>query len=209
MARMNHNDYPALSAASLVHPVMFVVDMVNGFVRKGALADPAIAACAAPIAQLIETLDPDLWFVNDSHDEDCAEFSAFPAHCIRGSEEAQVIDELKDYPGRIIEKNAISAAAGEPYRQMLETLPERCDLIVTGCCTDLCVLQLALPLMSWIHQTNRRTCRVIVPADCVETYHSPTAHEAPFWNEAALANLAACGVEVVRSICAEPMEKKA
>lgn len=202
MARLNQSVYPPLSAGSLHAPVVFVVDMVNGFTKEGALADPAILACARPIQKLVETIHPALWFVNDSHDENSSEFASFPPHCIKGTSEALVIEELArlQQQAGVLEKNAISAAFAPGFSAMLESLPETCDLIVTGCCTDLCVLQLVLPLLSWLHQNNRQGCRVIVPADCVETYDAPGLHEAGFWNEAALANMAANGALVVGSI---------
>lgn len=206
MARLKQNLYPVLNRQELQNPVVFIVDMVNGFVKKGALADPAILACAAPMRNLVENLEAAVWFVNDCHDDDCAEFAFFPPHCIRDSEEARVIEELASVPGQTLEKNAISAAASLQYPAMLETLPEKADLIVTGCCTDLCIAQLALPLRSWLNQNGRKDCRVIVPADCVETFDSPD-HDAFFWNEAALANLAANGVLVVQGIQAAPSEE--
>lgn len=200
MARVKEQNYPVLNGSKLIDPVIFVVDMVNGFVKEGALADPAIAICSKPIETLIQKLKARVIFVNDNHEVDAAEFEKFPPHCIKGSDEASVVDELKPYVQEVLKKNCISAAAAPDFAKILESLPETCDLIVTGCCTDLCVLQLALPLQSWINQTNRKGCRVIVPVNCVETYQIPLIHEAQYWNEAALANMAANGIEVVSAI---------
>lgn len=201
MARLNHDAYPVLDHTSLVSPVVFVVDMVNGFVKEGALADPAIAKCIAPIETLLKSCTPvQTIFVNDTHEPDAAEFASFPPHCLKGSQEAQVVDELQPYVTTVLEKNAISAAMAPGFFELLANLPEKVDLIVTGCCTDLCVLQLALPLQAWINQNNRKGMRVILPVDCVETYGIPGVHEAQSWNEMALANMAANGIEVVSSI---------
>lgn len=200
MARVTNNPYKPIAKEDLHKPVLFVVDMVNGFVKEGALADPAIQSCIAPIRSLIEEVQPIVWFVNDSHEADAAEFAYFPPHCIKGTKEAEVVDELKDYVENVIEKNAISAASSKQFADMLETLEEEADLIVTGCCTDLCVLQLALPLRSWLNENNRKNSRVIVPLNCVETYDAKGVHGAEFWNEAALANLKANGIDVVDSI---------
>lgn len=79
MARLNHDAYPVLDHTSLVSPVVFVVDMVNGFVKEGALADPAIAKCIAPIETLLKSCTPvQTIFVNDTHEPDAAEFASFP-----------------------------------------------------------------------------------------------------------------------------------
>lgn len=200
MARISVEKYPILDTNELNNPILFVVDMVNGFVKEGALADSAIDACTQPIARLIDALHSRVIFVNDTHEEDAAEFESFPSHCLRGSMEAQVVDALLPNVDEVLEKNCISAAAAPGFIQILESLPKKCDLIVTGCCTDLCVLQLALPLQSWINQNNRKGCRVIVPINCVETYHLPDIHDAQFWNEAALANMKANGIVVVSEI---------
>ncbi len=197
MARISKAASPAIDASMLRNPVVFVVDMVNGFVKEGALADPAIAQIASPIRELIEKTSARVWFINDNHTKDAAEFASFPVHCLKGSEEAKVIDELADVKGNTLYKNCISAAASPQFGEMLDSLgQEPCDLIVTGCCTDLCILQLALPLQSWINQKNRKDTRVIVLEDCVETYHIGGVHDAEFWNEAALANMAANGITI-------------
>ncbi len=46
-------------------PVHFVVDMVNGFVKEGALHDAAILDLCAPISALIEKLQCRTMFVAD------------------------------------------------------------------------------------------------------------------------------------------------
>lgn len=203
MARLQRSKSSSVSLESLHHPVVFVVDMINGFAREGALADPAILQAAAPIRKLIEESQAPVWFIRDSHTPDAAEFQSFPVHSLEGSEESMVIDELKDLEtaSHTLYKNCISAAASPQFASMLESLPEEgADLIVTGCCTDLCVLQLALPLQSWINQTNRKNMRVIVPEDCVETYHIPDVHDAAKWNETALAMMAANGIFIAGSV---------
>lgn len=199
MARTNYETNRRISAAELRNPVLFVVDMVNGFARAGALADPAIEECAGPIGKLIETHPDNVWFICDQHEPGCKEFDAFPQHCLKGSEESEVIEELKPYVNHVIPKNCISAFASDDFQKVIRDLKEPCDLIVTGCCTDLCILQLALPLQSWIHQSDL-DMRVIVPVDCVDTYNIPDVHEADAANEQALKMMEASGVTVVDAI---------
>lgn len=202
MARLENLELEPLQMAELTNPVILVVDMVNGFAKQGALADPAISSCAAPIRKLIETSQAPVWFICDAHEPGCLEFDAFPAHCLKGSQEAEVIDELKDLAAkeRTIYKNAISTFAAPDFGRILAELPEKSDVVVTGCCTDLCIEQLALPLQSWMHQQERRGSRVIVPADCVDTYHIEGVHDAVSNNEAALQRMKGCGVTTVLQI---------
>lgn len=200
MARLESSTRTPLLVSQLNHPLVLVVDMVNGFAKEGALADPAIAAIAEDIRRLIEQSQADVLFVNDAHDPQAVEFSAFPPHCLKGSEEGKIIEELAMIPGSRFEKNCISAAAADGFFERISSYGENRDLIVTGCCTDLCILQCALPLQSWISQNNRRDLRVIVPETCVETYHVEGIHDAFFWNKTALEIMEANGVTIVSSI---------
>ena len=87
MARLHETKqcYSSLSKSSLQHPILFVIDMINGFVRRGALHDPAIAQAAQPIKDLIELLECRTVFVADSHPPKTREFLSYPAHCVIGS----------------------------------------------------------------------------------------------------------------------------
>lgn len=202
MARLENLELEPLQIAELTNPVILVVDMVNGFARQGALADPAIRKCAAPIRKLIEISQAPVWFICDAHEPGCLEFNAFPEHCLKGSQEAEIIDELKELasPECTVYKNAISAFAAPDFGRVLAELPAKSDVVVTGCCTDLCIEQLALPLQSWIHQQERRGSRVIVPADCVDTYHIDGMHDAVLSNEASLQRMKSSGVITVSQI---------
>lgn len=205
MARLNTQSWKSESVSSLHRPVVLVIDLINGFISQGPLADPAIAQAAEATAELLTRPGMEkapVWFVCDTHEEGAAEFDAFPVHCLRGSEEAEVTPVLRDWvhPQRRIEKNAIGVFAAEGFRTFLDSLQGNEQVIVTGCCSDLCVLQAVLGLQSWKNQNNLKDLDIIVPADCVETYHIPETHEAAFWNEVSLANMAANGVCVLQSL---------
>lgn len=209
MARVQKDSWPVLKASQLNKPNVFVVDMINGFTRQGALADPAIADIAGPIADLLDATGADAWFIRDSHSPDAAEFSSFPVHCLAGSEESEVIDVLKPYVDeqRVICKNTISAAAVDGFFEKIAAIEDGSDLIITGCCTDLCVAQLALPLQFWIME-HGRNLRVIVVVNCVDTYDIKDTHSAKKANETALNYMNANGVTVVSHIETEKETNK-
>ena len=94
MARLNQAENDILPLSALSHPICFVVDMVNGFVKEGALHDAAILDLCAPISALIEKLQCRTVFVADSHPPMTREFTAYPQHCVIGSGEDEVIEEL-------------------------------------------------------------------------------------------------------------------
>lgn len=202
MARTENLNLPPLAADTLRNPVILVVDMVNGFVKEGALADAAIAQAAVPIKELIEGTKAPVWFICDNHDLNSREFESFPAHCLKGSKEAEIMDSLKPYsqPERIVFKDCICAFASPDFEKVLKELPDPCDAVITGCCTDLCVEQLALALQSWMNQNHRVGSRVIVPADCVDTYHINQIHEAAPVNEGSLLRMKNNGIWTISEI---------
>ena len=70
MARLNQAENDILPLSALSHPICFVVDMVNGFVKEGALHDAAILDLCAPISALIEKLQCRTVFVADTPADD-------------------------------------------------------------------------------------------------------------------------------------------
>lgn len=84
-----------------IRRLLVVVDMVNGFVKDGALADRYIERIIPNInGMLKEFKNADnslVAFVKDSHNDECSEFKKFPKHCISGTFESEVVNELKSY----------------------------------------------------------------------------------------------------------------
>ena len=201
MARLKNNLYKPMNVDELKDPVVFVVDMVNGFVKEGALADPAIMSIAEGQKKLMDQLECRNVFVCDTHPPKTREFLSYPQHCMIGTKEAEVIDELKDHIKRIIHKNSTNTFVAPEFQEFLQDECSRYkDLIIVGCCTDLCILQFALSLQSYLNEHNRCEQRVIVPANLVETYHVEDIHDAYFWNDVSLKNMAANGILVVSEI---------
>lgn len=182
-------------------PIIFVIDMVNGFVKEGALADSRINHIVPNLICLMEQLACRNVFVCDSHPPHTREFDTFAPHCMIGTKEAEVIDELQPYIKRIMKKNSTNAFHSQDFLSFLkEEMDSYCDIIVTGCCTDLCVLQFVLTLQSWLNEHNKKEYRIIVPKNCVETYDIPDLHSASYWNEVAFNLMKMNGVLVVESL---------
>ncbi|MEY8380426.1 cysteine hydrolase family protein [Ileibacterium valens] len=203
MARLTCDEYFVMDYSELINPAIIVVDMVNGFIKEGKLSDPYIARTVQPIINLIANTNhvrQDLLFVTDCHQEGCLEFETFPVHCLEGTSESQVIDELKDYvtDTNVFKKNSINTFTAPGFSDWLNAIKAPADLVVTGCCTDLCILQLVLSLQSWINQNEKRNMRVIVPVNCVDTYDAEfSSHKAKKMNKFALKNMEANGIKVI------------
>ena len=179
--------------------LLVVVDMVNGFIKYGNMADPYINHITGNIARLVENAiseNEGVAFIKDTHDSDSAEFKKFPPHCIKGTGEEELVDELKQYEdyGLVYEKNSTSTMFAPRFINDLEKMKKLREVIITGCCTDICVLNLALPLTNYFDQNNREV-NITVKEDAVETYNSDL-HNRDEYNEMSFKLLRQAGIKV-------------
>lgn len=160
---------------------VITVDLIEGFATRGPLASARVQGIVPAVGRLLQRLDAagvrHACVVQDAHPEDAAEFSQFPPHCIVGTAEAEAVPELKEFfrhaeslSPQLVRKNSISSDI-ESLRDWEERVRAEGvgTFIVVGDCTDLCVANLVLPLRTRANQENR-ALRIIVPADCVQTY---------------------------------------
>ena len=179
--------------------LLVVVDMVNGFIKKGAMADPYINHITPELIKLVEgTLSEDegVAFIKDTHDTNSTEFKKFPPHCVKGSGEEEVIDELKPYEKESLsyEKNSTSTVFAKNFLSDIDNMRKLREVIITGCCTDICVLNLVIPLINYFDENNKEV-NVVVRQDLVETYDAPT-HGRSEYNEMALKLMKQAGAKV-------------
>lgn len=178
---------------------LVIVDMTNGFTREGALKSDRIEGIIPGIAELSRKCGElgikKLAFA-DSHSGASPEFEAYPPHCIAGTHEAEIVDEIKEAGGyTLIPKNSTNGFLEEAFRKWLDENRQTDTFIVTGDCTDICIQQFAITLKTWFNRQDRKA-RVIVPAGLVETYDLGL-HNGNLVHVAALYNMIINGVEVV------------
>ena len=70
------------------------------------------------------------------------------------------------------------------------------EVVITGCCTDICVLNLAIPLKTYLNQKDRDV-EIIVPKSIVETYHIDGVHDRDEYNNMAFKFLSLSGIKVI------------
>ena len=147
--------------------VVLVIDMQRGFLEEGY---PLFCGEGARgiIPNVRELLDREvargstIIFTADAHAPDDKEFEMWPAHCVQGSEEAEIIPELAPYPGHRLDSARYSAFYGSDLAHRLDELrPEK--IHVCGVCTDICVLHT-------VADARYRDYEVIVYTDCVATF---------------------------------------
>ena len=152
--------------------VVLVVDMLIGFMEPGKnlyCGDEA-RQIIPNIKRLIESeqaAGSSIIFIADTHHPDDLEFEMFPVHCVRGTEECEVIPELADYVTVTLQKRRYSAFYETDLEKRLKTLnPEK--IILAGVCTDICVMHTTA-------DARNRDYAVEVPTDCVASF-DPDAH---------------------------------
>ena len=120
----------------------------------------------------------------------------FPIHCLQGTSEAELIDELKSYEkdALVYEKNSTSTMFAKGFINDIDKMKALRKVIITGCCTDICVLNLAIPLVNYFDETDRQI-EVEVVEDAVETYDAPY-HNRNEYNEIALKLMRQAGVRI-------------
>ena len=166
---------------------LFVVDMVNGFVKEGAMHDEKIMSIVPNIQELCEKME-DVTFIADTHEPDCIEFKSFPPHCIKNTSEAEIIYELKPYVKELIQKNSTNTF----HALDKDSLKGYDRFILVGCCSDICVMQFALTLKTYLNHTDNPAV-VWVPQDCMDTYDAPY-HPASQYHEMAVSLMSQAGI---------------
>lgn len=165
--------------------MLIVVDMVNGFVEEGVLHDKNIKKIIPRQIELIkEAYDKGyiVVFVKDTHDEDAVEFGRFgnTKHCVRGTREAEVVDQLKPFEKMddmiSIEKNSTSFMEAPKFREIATKAENVKEVRLMGCCTDICDLNGAMGLANFYDQWNREV-EIKVYEDAIATYNEEARGE--------------------------------
>lgn len=183
--------------------LLLIIDMVNGFVKTGALADNKINDITPEIINLIKEYiknEDDIISIQEGHSINSKEFDNFPPHCILGTLEAELIDELLPYKDnmRIIRKNSTCGFITDEFMDYMKNNKNNIEeIVITGCCTDLCIMNFALPLKTYVNEYNL-DIRIIIPENAVETYDSPT-HNRKEYNNIAFKIMKQNGIEILTS----------
>jgi nicotinamidase-related amidase len=193
------------------------VDVTNGFCYEGPLSSPRVASIVPPIVNLFQRAHAlgvqHFVLTQDAHEEEAVEFGSFVPHCIRGSDESEPVPEFVSLPFfnqfTIFPKNSISSNINTGLPDWLSAHPEVNTFIVVGDCTDLCTYQLAMYLRLRANAQQRAADRIILPADCVDTYDLPVQiaqeigafpHHGDLLHAIFLYSMALNGIQVVAKV---------
>lgn len=164
---------------------LIVVDMVNGFVNEGVLHDKNIRKIVPRQLELLEEAEKKgslIILVKDTHNNNATEFKRFgnTTHCIKGTSEAELIDELKPFEQKdnviTVEKNSTSLMESPEFREIVRQAENLKEVNFVGCCTDICVFNGAMGLANYYDEWNRDVT-INVHEDAIATYSEDEREE--------------------------------
>lgn len=164
---------------------LIVVDMVNGFVNEGVLHDKNIKKIVPRQLELLEEAEKKgslIILVKDTHNKNATEFKRFgnTTHCIQGTSEAELIDELKPFEQKdnviTVEKNSTSLMESPEFREIVRQAENLKEVNFVGCCTDICVFNGAMGLANYYDKWNRDVT-INVHEDAIATYSEDEREE--------------------------------
>lgn len=156
--------------------MLIVVDMVNGFIKEGALHDKEIEKIVPRQIELIKKAKKSGYlvvFIKDTHENNSTEHKRFGGflHCIRETGEEEIIDELKQFENDavLIEKNSTSFMESPMFRELTANMQQLKEVDIIGCCTDICVFNGAMGLANYFDQWNKAV-EIKIHQDAIATF---------------------------------------
>ncbi|SCI80043.1 Isochorismatase family [uncultured Clostridium sp.] len=196
---LNNLNSKNINELDLEKTMLFIVDMNNGFAKKGALYSDRVEALINPIANVARVLankNCDIIAFTDSHTNDSIELRSYPKHCLVNDVESDVVDEIKNINGiKVIPKNSTNGffCLEDKDFNGIE------NIIVVGDCTDICIYQFVVTLKAYFNQNNIDK-NIIVPIELVDTYNIDKLHNAEIMNTVFLNSMIQNGIEVIKNI---------
>lgn len=194
-----------------IQKALYIIDMNNGFVNFGPMANKAYNALVKEQLRMIEKIrreNGQVNFVLEGHTEDSLEFKSYPKHCILGTKEAELIPELLPEQNKIntntYYKNCINGMLTGEVERDIKTLTFLKEVIFVGVCADLCVMDFARTYARYLDEINKDV-KLFVVKNAVDTYNSPT-HNREEWLDIAFKVMAQAGIQVVDDY--EELEEK-
>lgn len=184
---------------------LFVIDMNNGFVNFGPMANPKYNDLVPEQQALIEMFreeDELVNFILENHDKNALEFVSYPEHCVEGTEEAKLIPEFQDEENkantRTYYKNSINGMLNRTLQDDIKALEKLKMIVLAGVCGDLCVMDFGRTLLRYLDEINH-DLKVFVVKSCIDTFDAP-GHNREEWLEIAYKVLEQAGAIVVEDV---------
>ena len=184
---------------------LYIIDMNNGFVNFGDMANPKYNDLVPMQLELINKIRKENGLVNfilEGHDNDALEFKTYPKHCVKGTKEAdlipQLIDEQNKDNTKTYYKNSINGMLNKDLQEDIKKLKELKEIIVAGVCTDLCVFDFTRTYLRYLDEINKPV-KVFVVKNATDTFDAPD-HNHDEWSDMAYKFMAQAGAIIVEDI---------
>lgn len=140
--------------------LLVVVDMVNEFIKEGKMSDKDINHITPKIKSSIEeslSEDEAVAFIKDVYIKNSIELKRYLEHCIDKTNECELISELASYEknSSIYRKKFISTIFASNFIRDIERMKSLEEVVITGCSRDICVMNLAIPLVNYFDEHDR------------------------------------------------------
>ena len=185
--------------------VLYTIDMNNGFVNFGAMANPKYNDLVPEQERLIKKFIEEneyTTYILEGHDKDAREFQTYPAHCILGTDEAELIPELKKYENydkaNKFYKNSINGMINKKVQDQIKELKDLREVVIQGVCADLCVMDFARTNARFLDEINSEA-KIFVVKNAIDTFDAPN-HNREEWMRIAEMVMTQAGIEMVQDI---------
>lgn len=181
-----------------IKKLLIVIDMVNGFVKEGALAAPSIQRILPENKRLVEAFidreDHAVAFIRDSHTPNAVEFQTFGPHCLADTVESLLEDTLAPYEhdALVYKKNSTNFVFAPEFLEDIANMINLEEVVLNGCLSDYCVKNGGITLRNLFDQQDRNI-KIYVEEDGIDTFDAPN-HNVDEENERALQDMANNGL---------------
>ena len=183
---------------------LYNIDMVEGFVNIGAMADKSYNLLVPEQIKLMDDFvksGDSINMIGEGHFKDALEFESYPEHCVLGTKEAEFIPEFNKYldlgDTRIYRKNSINGMLNDKLRSDIKSMEGLEEAVFCGVCEDLCVMDFVRTYARYMDEINKRV-KLFVVGNAVDTFDAP-GHNREEWKRIARMVMEQAGVVYVDS----------
>lgn len=194
-----------------IRKALYMIDMNNGFVNFGNMANPKYNELVNEQLKLINKFRKENQLVNfvlEGHTTDSIEFDSYPSHCVLGTKEAELIPEFIDEQNkentRTYYKNSINGMLNRNLQDDIKNQDNLNEIVIGGVCADLCVMDFSRTFSRYLDEINRRA-KIFVVENTIDTYDS-LDHNREEWMDIAKKVMTQAGIIMIPNI--EELERK-
>lgn len=194
-----------------IRKALYMIDMNNGFVNFGNMANPKYNELVNEQLKLINKFRKENQLVNfvlEGHTTDSIEFDSYPSHCVLGTKEAELIPEFINEQNKentiTYYKNSINGMLNRNLQDDIKSQDNLNEIVIGGVCADLCVMDFARTFSRYLDEINRRA-KIFVVENTIDTYDS-LEHNREEWMDIAKKVMTQAGIIMVSNI--EELERK-